>query len=50
MIQDAWLEYQAREFSHEGMVTPKGKEVLREERMLFAELMLNIKRMLVAAR
>jgi len=49
-IKDAWLEYQARDFSHEGAVTTKGEEVLREEGALFADLMLNIKRMLVAPR
>lgn len=49
-VQDAWLAYQMRDFSHEGEVTPKGEEVLREETALFADLMLKIKRMLVAAR
>jgi hypothetical protein len=49
-IQGAWLEYQARDFSHGGEVTPKGEEVLREEQALFADLLLKIKRMLVAAR
>jgi len=49
-IQGAWLEYQARDFSREGEVTPQGEEVLREEQALFADLILKIKRMLVAAR
>jgi hypothetical protein len=49
-IQGAWLDYQARDFSREGEVTPQGEEVLREEQARFADLMLKIKRMLVAAR
>jgi hypothetical protein len=49
-IQGAWLECQRRDFSRGGEVTPQGEEVLREERALFADLMLKIKRMLVAAR
>ena len=49
-VQRAWLEYRARDFSREGVVTPEGEEVLRTEQALFADLMLNIKRMLVAAR
>jgi hypothetical protein len=49
-IQDAWLEYLARDFSRGGEVTPEGEEVLREEQARFADLMLKIKRMLVAAR
>lgn len=49
-IQGAWLEYRARDFTHGGELTPKGEEVLREEQALFADLMLKIKRMLVAAR
>ena len=48
-VQGAWLEYQTRDFTHEGAVTPKGEEVLRAEQARFADLMLNIKRMLVAA-
>jgi hypothetical protein len=31
-------------------LTPKGEDVLREERAFFADLMLKIKKMLVAAR
>ena len=49
-INDAWLDYRRRDFSRGGEVTPQGAEVLREERALFADLMLKIKRMLVAAR
>jgi hypothetical protein len=49
-IQDAWLECQRRDFSRGGELTPQGEEVLSEERALFADLMLKIKRMLVAAR
>jgi len=49
-VQYAWLEYQARDFSREGVVTPEGEDVLRAEQALFADLMLKIKRMLVAAR
>jgi hypothetical protein len=49
-IQDAWLKYLARDFSRQGEVTPEGEEVLREEEALFVELILNIKRLLVAAR
>lgn len=49
-IQDAWLEYQRRDFSRNGELTTEGEEVLRGERALFADLMLNIKRMVVAAR
>jgi hypothetical protein len=49
-IQGAWLECQRRDFSRGGEVTPQGEEVLREERAFFADLMLKIKRMLVAAR
>jgi hypothetical protein len=49
-VQDAWLEYQRRNFTREGEVTQKGEEVLRKERALFANLMLKIKRLLVAAR
>jgi hypothetical protein len=49
-IIDAWLEYQARDFSLGGEVTPKGEEVLREEQALFADLVLKIKKMLVASR
>lgn len=49
-VQGAWLEYQARDFSRNGELTPEGAEVLREEEALFVELILNIKRMLVAAR
>jgi hypothetical protein len=49
-VQDAWLEYQRRDFSLGGEMTPQGEEVLRTERALFADLMLKIKRMLVAAR
>jgi hypothetical protein len=49
-IQDAWLEYQRRDFTRNGELTPEGEEVLREERALFADLILKIKRMLVAAR
>lgn len=49
-IQDAWLDYRRRDFSRGGEVTPKGEEVLREERALFADLTRQIKRMVVAAR
>lgn len=49
-VQGAWLEYRARDFSREGVVTPEGEDVLRTEQALFADLMLKIKRMLVAAR
>jgi hypothetical protein len=49
-IQNAWLVYQARDFTRNGELTPQGEDVLREEQALFADLMLNIKRMLVAAR
>ena len=49
-IQDAWLSYQARDFTRGGELTPEGEEVLREERARFADLLLKIKRMLVAAR
>lgn len=49
-VQGAWLEYRARDFSCRGEVTPQGEEVLREEQALFADLILKIKRMLVAAR
>ncbi len=49
-IQGAWLDYRARDFSRGGEVTPKGEEVLREEQAFFVDLMLKIKRMLVAAR
>jgi len=49
-MQDAWLEYRARDFTRGGEVTPEGEEVLRVEQALFADLMLKIKRMLVAAR
>ena len=49
-IQNAWLEYRTRDFSRGGEVTPQGVEVLREERVCFADLMMKIKRMLVAAR
>jgi hypothetical protein len=49
-IKTAWLECQGRDFSCAGELTPKGEEVLREERALFTDLMLKIKRMLVAAR
>ncbi len=49
-VQGAWLEYRARDFSREGVVTPEGEDVLRVEQALFADLMLKIKRLLVAAR
>jgi len=49
-IQDAWLECQRRDFSRGGELTPVGEDVLREERALFADLLLKIKRLLVAAR
>ena len=49
-IEDAWLDYRRRDFSRGGEVTPQGEGVLREERELFADLMLKIKRMVVAAR
>lgn len=49
-VQEAWLEYQVRDFSRNGELTPKGEDVLREERALFADLIVKIKRMLVAAR
>jgi hypothetical protein len=49
-IQGAWLAYRARDFTRGGEVTPEGEDVLREERAFFADLMLKIKRMLVAAR
>jgi len=49
-IQDVWLDYRTRDFTRAGEVTPEGEEVLRQERALFADLMLKIKRMLVAAR
>jgi hypothetical protein len=49
-IQGAWLECQRRDFSRGGEVTPEGEEVLREEQARFADLILKIKRMLVAAR
>lgn len=49
-IQSAWLNYQAHDFSRGGELSQKGEEVLREERALFADLMLKVKRMLVAAR
>jgi hypothetical protein len=49
-IEGAWLNYQARDFSRNGELTPEGEEVLREERALFADLMLKVKKMLVAAR
>lgn len=50
VVQSAWLNYQACDFSCGSELTPKGEEVLREERAIFADLMLNIKRLLVAAR
>lgn len=49
-INDAWLDYRRRDFSRDGEVTPQGAEMLREEQALFSDLMLQIKRMLVAAR
>lgn len=49
-VQGAWLGCRARDFSREGEVTPQGEEVLREEQARFADLILKIKRMLVAAR
>ncbi|MEI8015202.1 MAG: C2H2-type zinc finger protein [Nitrospira sp.] len=49
-VQSAWLEYRARDFTRGGVVTPEGEDVLRVEQARFAALMLNIKRMLVAAR
>ena len=49
-VQDAWLVYQARDFTRNGELTPQGEDVLREERVFFADLILKIKRMLVAAR
>ena len=49
-IQDAWLEYRGRDFTRECELTPQGEDVLREERALFADLMLKVKKMLVAAR
>ena len=49
-IQDAWFKYLARDVSRDGEVTPEGEEVLREERAFFADLMITIKKMLVAAR
>jgi hypothetical protein len=49
-VQRAWLECQRRDFTRGGELTPEGEEVLREEQALFADLILNIKRMLVAAR
>lgn len=49
-IQGAWLECQRRDFSRQGEVTPEGEEVLREERARFADLMIKVKKMLVAAR
>ena len=49
-IQDAWLVCQRRDFSKGGELTQKGQEVLRVEQARFADLMLKIKRMVVAAR
>jgi hypothetical protein len=49
-IQDAWLKYLARDFTRNGELTPEGEDVLREEQARFADLMLKIKRMLVASR
>lgn len=49
-VQDAWLNYQVRDFTCGGELSQKGEEVVREERALFADLVLKIKRMLVAAR
>ena len=49
-IQGAWLECQRRNFTRNGELTPEGEEVLREEQARFADLMLKVKRMLVAAR
>lgn len=48
-LQDAWLNYQARDFCYEGELSPKGEKVLREERELFADL-IKVKKMLVASR
>ena len=49
-VRDAWLIYRARDFTREGEVTPDGEDVLRTEQARFVDLMLKIKRMLVAAR
>jgi hypothetical protein len=49
-IKDAWLQYRAQDYSHQGEVTPKGEEVLCEEQALFADLLLKVKKMLVASR
>jgi hypothetical protein len=49
-VQDAWLAFLARDFSRGGEVTKEGEDVLREEQARFADLILKIKRMLVAAR
>jgi hypothetical protein len=49
-IQGAWLECQRRDFSRDGELTPEGEDVLRTEQSRFADLILKIKRMLVAAR
>lgn len=49
-IQGAWLDLLARDFTRGGEITPEGEEVLRVEQTRFADLILKIKRMLVAAR
>ncbi len=50
VVQGAWLDYLASDFSRGGELTPEGEDVLREERARFADLMLKVKRLLVAAR
>lgn len=49
-INDAWLDYRRRDFSRGGEMTPQGAEVLREEQARLANLILQIKKMVVAAR
>ena len=49
-VQDSWLIFRARSFTRDGELTPEGEDMLRMGQARFADLMLKIKRMLVAAR
>ena len=50
VIRDHWLQYQWRDFSRNGELTPQGQAVVHEDKVLLTDVLSQIKQMLVAAR
>ena len=50
VIRDHWLQYQWRDFSRNGELTPQGQAAVHEDEVLLTDVLSKIKQMLVAAR